>query len=402
MPILNVAGRRVAEDDAFPGLKFFVLHFDLFEVGVAIFAGINSGDLHNLGFVEKLWQEDNRRKMKNRGIFLWTLLSLLSLFPLACKLLLSPQVSPASLIVEAIPMEMDSEKPGQTRLGRLTFLSGFRLKSEDSRFGGLSGLALSPDGSMLYAVSDAGYWVSARMRHDSQGRLTGFDQWTMAPLLTPEGTPVRSPQHDAEALALDRDGSFIVSFEQIHRLWRYPLPTNGFTGPATPLPGPPEIEKAPDNEGMEGLTVLPDGRLFVITERYENADGTVKAWLVDNGRFASLSYLVSDGFVPTDVAALPGGDLLVLERRYSFFSGVAGRVQWISRDALRPGAVLRGKEIASFHPPLLVDNFEGIAVRQDSNGNTLVYIVSDDNYSLFQKTYLLQFRLERDSGNSGG
>jgi len=50
---------------------------------------------------------------------------------------------------------------------------------------------------------------------------------------------------------------------------------------------------------------------------------------------------------------------------------------------------------------LAVDNFEGIAVRQDSNGDTLVYIVSDDNYSPLQRTLLLQFRLEKDGANSG-
>ncbi|MGH9895900.1 MAG: esterase-like activity of phytase family protein, partial [bacterium] len=287
--------------------------------------------------------------------------------------------------------------PGETRLGRLTFLRGFRLKSEDSRFGGLSGLVVSPDGSMIYAVSDAGYWLSTRMRHDSQARLTGLDQWTMASLLTPEGTSVSIRQRDAEALALDRDGSLLVAFEQIHRVWRYPPPPPGFTASAAPLPGPPEIENAPPNQGMEGLTVLPDGRLLAITEEYKNADGSVKAWLLEKDRFVPLSYIVSDGFLPTDVAALPDGDLLVLERGYGFFSGVTGRIQWISRDALHPGAVLRGEEVASFYPPLLVDNFEGIAVHQDSNGETLVYIVSDDNYNFFQRTYLLQFRLERDA-----
>jgi hypothetical protein len=60
MPILNVAGRGVAKNNAFAGLKFFVLYFDILEVGVAIFSCVKSSDLHNPPFVEKSVAKSNR------------------------------------------------------------------------------------------------------------------------------------------------------------------------------------------------------------------------------------------------------------------------------------------------------------------------------------------------------
>jgi hypothetical protein len=57
-----------------------------------------------------------------------------------------------------------------------------------------------------------------------------------------------------------------------------------------------------------------------------------------------------------------------------------------------PGAKLAGKELLRLEQPLAVENFEGIAVQQTSNG-TMIFIVSDDNYSSFQQTLLLQFLL---------
>jgi hypothetical protein len=58
-----------------------------------------------------------------------------------------------------------------------------------------------------------------------------------------------------------------------------------------------------------------------------------------------------------------------------------------------PGAQLMPEEVARFAPPVQVDNFEGVAVRRDADGRTLVYIVSDDNFNALQRTLLLMFAL---------
>ncbi|MCZ6907608.1 MAG: esterase-like activity of phytase family protein, partial [Deltaproteobacteria bacterium] len=96
---------------------------------------------------------------------------------------------------------------------------------------------------------------------------------------------------------------------------------------------------------------------------------------------------------PTDLATLASGDVLLLERRYSLISGVTVRIRLLSRGNLKAGARLEGKEIALLGPPLEVDNFEGLAVREDPKGGSCLYIISDDNYSILQRTLLLQFYL---------
>ncbi len=306
---------------------------------------------------------------------------------------------PISLCFSAAdPVKVNSARieptnSGGERNGQLIFLGGFELASGDPRFGGLSGLALSKDGDLLYAVSDRGYWLTARLHHDSQGVLRGIDSWQIASLLAPSGSVLKRSMRDAEALIRDRDGSFIVGFERNPRLWRYPASREAFALPPRPLPLPPDLLKAPSNGGLEAVAILPDRRLVLITERYKNDNGTTKGWLMNKNRFSSISYLQSDGFEPTDISPLPNGDLILLERRYNLLRGAIVRVRRLPATGIRPGAHLKGEELAVLKAPFEVDNFEGLAVRQHPTAGTLLYMISDDNYSFLQRTLLLQFHL---------
>ena len=145
----------------------------------------------------------------------------------------------ANRLVELLPIELDSRNPQKKEFGRLEFLNGFQLRSRDPRFGGLSGLTIGADGR-LYAVSDAGYWVSAQMILDSDTKLLDLTDWVIQPLLSTTGTPVTDPLHDAEALARAPDGSFMVAFENVHRIWRYPPPPVDFYSSPSPVSIPQE------------------------------------------------------------------------------------------------------------------------------------------------------------------
>jgi hypothetical protein len=62
--------------------------------------------------------------------------------------------------------------------------------------------------------------------------------------------------------------------------------------------------------------------------------------------------------------------------------------------------MLRGKELARLTLPMTVDNFEGLAVHTNAQGDTFVYLLSDDNYQFLQRTLLLQFRLSTLSSHT--
>ena len=294
-------------------------------------------------------------------------------------------------LVELVPIDVDPKRVERRNFGALTLLSAFQLVSKDKRFGGLSGLSVGRDGR-LYAVSDHGYWLSASMLLGPDDALKDLVDWRIAPILTTTKLPVSGRLRDAEALAQARDGSFLVAFEGLHRISRYSPPPKTFESTPVSVQIPSAVAQAPSNGGIEALATLADGRLLIIAEELENPDGSVKAWVLDDGQFTELSYLPAKGFRVTDCAALNDGDVLVLERRYVPFGILSARLTRVTAGSLRPGAKLAGKELLKLEQPLAVENFEGIAVQQTSNG-TMIFIVSDDNYSSFQQTLLLQFLL---------
>ncbi len=298
------------------------------------------------------------------------------------------------IVGKAIPL--NPANPEQDTVGGLRYRGGLTLTSSHPRFGGLSSLRLGEGGERITFVSDEGSWLTARIVHDERGHLAGLGEAELGPLLDLEGKPlVEKEAADAESLVRLPDGSLIVGFEHEHRLWRYAAPSGRPEGKATAVNPPPELEKAPANGGIEALVAQEKGGLLALTEYWIEGE-TVRGWTNGPERWQPLGYRFSGAFRPSDMARLPSGDTVVLERAYNPDRGiVAVRLRRISRKSVKAGAKLESQLIAELAPPLSVDNFEGIDAVRGKNGETLIYIVSDNNFRTGdQRTLLLMFSME--------
>lgn len=330
------------------------------------------------------------------------LVAALGIVPLAC----GPTVA-APIEITATPVALNEKDPAQTTVGKLKYRGGVVLKSPEGRFGGLSALAVSADGQRLIAISDKGHRLDAKILYTPEGNLAGLAEADLGSLAGEDGRPLSLPsERDAEGMAVGPAGEVIVSFERDHRFLRY-LP-----GQAKPdrIPEPEELKFAPSNGGVEGIAFLKDGRLLAIAEELKRGNRAV-GWVSDVVRSARaspdsmrsarasprdwsvLTYALDGGFSVSDLALLPSGDVLALERRYTLRLATAVRVRRIPAAAIVPGAELDAELIAELRPPLTMDNMEGLAARQDAAGRTLVYMISDDNFTFLQKTLLLMFEI---------
>jgi hypothetical protein len=289
--------------------------------------------------------------------------------------------------IAARPLSLVLGKPGETRLGALVFRGGVELTSPDPRFGGLSGLVVSADGTRLTAITDAGSWIEMAPVHDGAGRLVGVADASMTPLRDATGRALAG-KGDADAEALTAlEGGFLVAFERRHRLRRYAAPDAS----AEPAFAPADLSRAPANGGIEALAALPGG-VLAITEDLFVAEGRLAAWLIEGENAHPLTWPGDGYFKPTDMAALADGRTFVLERGYTAVGGAKGRIMEM-REAPAAGAALSGRELARFQPPVQVDNYEGLAARVGMSGEVLLYVVSDDNFNPLQRTLLLMFAL---------
>ena len=321
---------------------------------------------------------------------------------------------PRSLVLDTRPVGFSRTRPTQSVQGKLKFRGGIELRSSDADFGGLSALLVSSDGQRFTAVTDQSHWVSGGLSY-SEGNLAGVAAGWIAPMLDTGGRPMADTAGDAEGLASRSDNDIsndlFVSFEGEHRLWRYPFGREGAMARPQALPLPRDVLSAPHNGGLEGITKIGDGLMIAVAERYRNREGNYRAWLLpfeplDRSGAAGearpsrgISIRPLKPFSMTDLRLLPGGDLLTLERRYDPVRGVGILLRRISAATLRatqqaPDVPLDGEIIVSLDSAYEIDNMEGLSVRLGERGETLVYIVSDDNFNRpVQRTLLQMFEL---------
>jgi hypothetical protein len=311
---------------------------------------------------------------------------------------------PVPVAISAQPIALDPSDPGRKAFGRLTWVCGVALSSPARAFGGFSGLAVDRSGKTLLAVTDDGQWLAASIVY-RDGCATGLENARMAPLLGLNGKPLPSKgRRDAEALAMERlgatDGDAYVAFEGRHRVWRYKVAGGEIVGRPVNVALPSSVRALGSNAGIEGLAVIQDeglkGAILMLAEAEpgnDADDGAAPGWLIHKGKTAERRIALSGGFKITDLAAMPDGSVLVLERRFKgIFDGVHMRIRRIkTKSAL--GRELHADTLLEIGGPgYAVDNMEAIAVHRDEAGEIVVTVLSDDNFSPLQRTLLMQFK----------
>jgi hypothetical protein len=291
----------------------------------------------------------------------------------------------------------DNSEPSRKRFGALEFRGGLALTSSEPAFGGISGLRVDADGSHFLAVTDNGSWLRGRMLY-KDGRLSGVADMEMAPLLGADGSPLAARGwFDAESLEND-NGTLYVGLERVEQIVRFNYARDGLLARAEPLKVPADFKTFKFNKSLECLAMPPKGSLLagtlmVITERSLNAQGNHRSYLLDGDRAERFSVVRSDNFDVSGCTILPPADLLLLERRYSVARGVAMRIRRIPLSRLKAGAVVDRSQLIYADLGFQIDNMEGIAVHKNAQGETIITLVSDDNFSVLQRNLLLQFAL---------
>lgn len=292
--------------------------------------------------------------------------------------------------IEARRVVLHPGEPRRRQAGALTFLGGVALSSPDRAFGGFS--ALNVHGERFTLVADGGGVVRFSMGRDWKVRDPVFQDLPGGPW-----TGWTRRERDAEALAVDpKTGRAWVAFEAFHQIWRFsPGLTRAERGVA-----PAAMARWRVNGGAESFTRLADGRFVAISESPPRGRTGAREGLVWAGDPTErprpafrFGYLPSRGHDPVDMAELPDGRLLVLERGFDLPFRWSNRVMLVERGALRPGATVRGRLLATLAAPLIHDNFEGIDASRERRA-TILWLVSDDNRLPVQRTLLLKFRMD--------
>lgn len=256
--------------------------------------------------------------------------------------------------------------------GPLRIAGAWTLTADDPRFKGLSALAV--DQGHFLAITDFGTVIRFDHPAAKDGRA-----W-LADLEVGPGDIGRKSSRDAESLALDPRGrGWWVGYEQRHSLWLY---DRNFGRARTAI----ALNRGWwRNRGVEGLIGDDDG-LLAFPERGG------EAVLVDSAGLRAVR--VAGGWGVADAARAPDGSAWLLLRSYRL-DGIAQAVAPLVRSA-------GGYRIGTAWPlpKEMLDNYEGMVIRQRPGGGWRFWLVSDDGHRFMARTLLVALDLDRTQKNA--
>jgi hypothetical protein len=308
---------------------------------------------------------------------------------------------PVPIVVEAQPLAaFDIRDRSSHQFGLLEFRGGLVLRSSYRNFGGISAIRVAADGARFIALSDKGWWLRGRIVYEG-ARPSAIADAEMAPILGADGRPLADRGwYDTESIA-DDGGTLYVGIERVHQILRFNYGKDGLLARGEPIAVPPGVRSLPGNKGLEALVFVPKGAgdkalagtLIAISERGLDNAGNIIGFLVGGRSPGTFTVKRSAAFDVSDAALLPGGDLLLLERKFSWTSGLSVRLRRIALASIKPGALVDGAILFEADLGYEIDNMEGLCVHRSTSGETVLTLISDDNFSIIQRTLLLQFTL---------
>jgi hypothetical protein len=319
---------------------------------------------------------------------LFPLIALLLLASFAPRALFREVAPPAMPALLFRPVPLHDADPALRKVGKLTYLGGWSIRSNDGRFGGISAMHVAD--REVTAVSDGGFAYRFALPR------AGSAEVVITPIAEGPGNSGSKEDRDAESLVVYGRRAWI-GFEIANEVWRYA--SKDWKAQASAAP--PAMRQWRANGGSEAMVRLPDGRFLVLAESGQRPDGSTDALLFADDPTKPgkpplpLRYAAPKGYKVTDAAVLPDGRLLFLNRRASLANGFSAKLTLAKSPDLSAGGTIWGQDIADLQAPLTVDNMEALSVTSES-GRTIVWIASDDNFLPLQRTLLMKFQLESE------
>ena len=137
------------------------------------------------------------------------------------------------------------------------------------------------------------------------------------------------------------------------------------------------------------------GALVAIAQSKQDKAGNFKGWLIARRKVRPIWFTPPplDTYRITDAVSLANGDLLLLERRFKFLT-VNIRIRHVRQKELVSGKPIKGQVLMEANSNThFVDNMEAITAHKNKHGETIITLLSDDNFNSFQKNLILQFAL---------
>lgn len=272
----------------------------------------------------------------------------------------------------------------QSGSDRLEARGAVIIKSSDPRFGGFSGMLA--DGPEVVAVTDRANWGRISLRIEG-GRLEGVNAVATDRMMNAAGNRAKGYGWDSEGLARLPDGRLVVSFERDHRLQIF----DSDAAPAGDEFRDPSWERFDLNGGLEGLATDDAGLIWAIRESAD-ADGTHPVFVGPiTGPWERKRIEGRGEYEPTGADFGPDGWLYVSERAFGLLTGFSTRLR-----RFRWGAdpdPLEDETLGVFPSSDGLDNVEGISVWRDGEGEILILLLSDDNFSVLENTVFSLFAL---------
>ena len=279
------------------------------------------------------------------------------------------------------PIEIEPAQAGPFRL-----VAGWELTGDRFQFGGFSAL-VALDEERFLAGSDSGRKLvfDRPDRRAFRGVLSRFGN----------GGEDLKESRDLESLTIDRaSGTLWAGYEFRESIVRFDA---AFRPDAEVRPA--LMRKWESNAGAEALVRLTDGRFLVIEEsarRWRGRHHEALVFAIDpiiDESPEGVTVEIPEGYRPVDATPIDGGRALILLRRLAWKlpPGFDTAIAEIDVDRRGEHGIVPARMLAEFDHAIPRDNYEGIALTRDGDG-THVWLISDDNFTTFQRTLLLKLR----------
>jgi hypothetical protein len=266
----------------------------------------------------------------------------------------------------------------------LRLVSETQWSGDNPAHGGFSAISVTADGLGFIALSDKGNYVKGRLSREN-GEIVAVEADEYGPLLSTKGESLADDDFDSEGLAIAPDGTTYVSFEANDRI----AVSSDIGASPTELLRHDDFGKLQSNSSLEALAIAPDGVLIAIPERSGRWERPFPVFRWKDGVWLDTWALPRSGeYLVTDAAFGADGKLYLLERELALFDlGFSSRIRRFSmgKDGFDAGETLLETAFGTH------GNLEGISLWNDPNGQIRLTMISDDNFSMFLSTEIVEY-----------